>query len=154
MILGDHYGYYRNIWAIRPYDLDTFAKIFFGMQVVYGLVIGMIKITIMFLYLRIFSLCKRITLCVWVTQFVNVSTIIIFLVGLFFACQPLSFYWAHASPVTGTCPDPVDKGGVTPGLNISLDVWMIVLPLFHVWNMKMGWKDKLGVIGMFSLGFL
>lgn len=67
----------------------------------------MIKISIVFLYLRIFrgNLLKYL---VWATQAVNVAVAIIFIVGLFFGCQPLRYYWAFADDTEGTCHDYLD----------------------------------------------
>lgn len=151
---GEHYGYYRNLWSLTIPHLDTFTQVFFGASIVYGFTIGMTKMTIMFLYRRIFRLCAHITLCVWATQALNVAVMVIYTVGLFIACTPLEFYWAFAAPVTGECPDPIDSGGVTPGLNVALDCWMIALPLCYVWKMRVDWRDKVVVVGMFSLGLL
>lgn len=78
----------------------------------------MIKISIVFLYLRIFrgNLLKYL---VWATQAVNVAVAIIFIVGLLIVCQPLPFYWAYADDTQGTCHDYIDESGVYRQYNSS-----------------------------------
>lgn len=79
----------------------------------------MIKISIVFLYFRIFRAQGVLVNYIVVgTQVFNVIIFIIFLVGLFVACRPLIYYWSYAASVTGTCPDPIDRGLVYPILNI------------------------------------
>jgi hypothetical protein len=115
----------------------------------------MIKISIVFLYLRIFRAQGMLVKYVIVaTQIFNIIIFIIFLVGLFVACSPLDYYWSYAAPVSGTCPDPIDRGLVYPVLNIIMDAWLLILPVSQVWTMCLSWRSKLGVLVMFGLGLV
>lgn len=40
------------------------------------------------------------------------------------------------------------------GLNLLLDIWLIILPSHHVWKAVMDQRTKLGVISMFGLGLM
>lgn len=149
------YGYHRNIWTLTIWNIDNFTKIFFCYSILYGLSLAMVKISIVFLYKRIFRAQSRgIQYTIWATQLFNVFIFIIWLIGLFFACRPLDYYWSYASNVTGTCPDPIDGGLVYPILNILMDAWMLVLPMSQIWSMRLSSKSKLGVLIMFSLGLV
>ncbi|GJC87571.1 hypothetical protein ColLi_10409 [Colletotrichum liriopes] len=39
------------------------------------------------------------------------------------------------------------------GLNVALDVWMLVLPAVQIWGLNMRLREKLGYMSMFCLGF-
>lgn len=115
----------------------------------------MIKISIVFLYLRIFrAQGVLVNSMIIVTQIFNITIFIIFLVGLFVACQPLVYYWSYAAPVSGTCPDPIDRGLVYPILNAIMDAWLLILPTSQVWSTSLSWKSKLGVLVMLGLGLV
>ncbi|KAG6361253.1 hypothetical protein INS49_009477 [Diaporthe citri] len=143
LILENHFGYSRNLWTLQIWNIDNFTKAFFAFSLVYAVAHVMIKISIVFLYLRIFR-----------TQAVNVAVAIIFIVGLFIVCQPLPFYWAYADDTQGTCHDYIDESGVYPGLNMFLDVWMIVLPASQLWRLKITRKAKIGIMAMICLGLV
>lgn len=138
---------------MQIWNIDNFTKAFFAFSLVYAVALAMIKISIVFLYLRIFR-GNMLKYLVWATQAVNVAVAIIFIVGLFIVCQPLPFYWAYADDTQGTCHDYIDESGVYPGLNMFLDVWMIVLPASQLWKLKITRKAKIGIMAMICLGLV
>lgn len=77
-----------------------------------------------------------------------------FLIGLFVSCTPLPRYWIYSYDIVGTCSDVWDWGGYYMGLNLLLDIWLIVLPSQYVWKAVMDRRTKLGVIAMFGLGLM
>lgn len=151
----NHYGFLSNIWDLRINRIDDFTKVFFCYSILYSLSLAMIKISIVFLYLRIFRAQGVLVNYIIVgTQVFNVIIFLIFFVGLFVACQPLNYYWSYAAPATGTCPDPIDRGLVYPILNIIMDAWLLVLPMSQIWSMGLSWRSKMGVLAMFGLGLV
>lgn len=138
---------------MQIWNIDNFTKAFFAFSLIYAVTLAMIKISIVFLYLRVFrgNVLKYI---VWATQAVNIAVAIIFIVGLFIVCQPLAFYWAYADSTEGTCHDYIDESGVYPGLNIFLDIWMIVLPASQLWKLKITTKARYGIMSMICLGLV
>jgi hypothetical protein len=40
------------------------------------------------------------------------------------------------------------------GLNVALDVWMIILPMTQLWKIGIKPKKKLGIMSMFGVGAL
>lgn len=153
LILENHFGYSRNLWTLQIWNIDNFTKAFFAFSLIYAIALAMIKISIVFLYLRVFR-GKVLNYIVWATQAVNVAVAIIFIIGLFIVCQPLAFYWAYADDTEGTCHDYIDESGVYPGLNIFLDVWMIILPASQLWKLKITKKAKYGIMAMICLGLV
>jgi len=70
-------------------------------------------------------------------------------------CQPISFAWNGWDKLhKGHC---VGVGEVTLAsalLSITLDLWMLAIPLSQVVRLQMKWKRKLAVALMFALGTL
>lgn len=151
----NHYGFLSNIWDLRITRIDDFTKVFFCYSILYSLSLATIKISIVFLYLRIFRAQGVLVNYIIIgTQVFNVIIFLIFLVGLFVACRPLAYYWSYADPLTGTCPDPIDRGLVYPVLNVIMDAWLLILPMSQIWFMGLSWRSKLGVLAMFGLGLV
>lgn len=70
----------------------------------------------------------------------------------FLLCQPVQFNWDKTIP--GECHNEnlaYLLAGIT---NLIIDVLVVVLPIPMLWGLQMPLTKKIGVIGMFSLGFL
>jgi hypothetical protein len=68
-------------------------------------------------------------------------------------CHPVAFNW-DKSIRRGYCSDTryVYLGaGIT---NLVLDVIVVVLPIPTLIGLKIVWRKKVGIVGMFSLGIL
>jgi len=109
----------------------------------------LVKLAILFLYMRIFStqLFKR-----WATFLVVLVVcfgIIYFCIAMT-TCIPLSALWTG----DGTCRDLTKQeiGSMVP--NIALDACIVVLPMPWLWTLKMRLRDKIWVSFMFSLGIV
>lgn len=153
LILEEYYGFYRNLYTGEIWKIDQATKVFFAFEIVYALALGMTKVSIVFLYLRVFTgvMFRRV---LWATQVFNALVMLSFIVGILVSCKPLEAYWAYASDVEGECPDSWDTSGIYPALNMALDLWMIALPVAQVRKLKMDNKAKIGVLAMFGLGLL
>lgn len=144
----------RNVWTLPPDDIDMFLKIFFAFEAIYVCCLAIIKISICFLYLRIFP-AHRFRVAVWATQFFNVGLVIAFIVADGFQCRPISFFWQgwdgeHA----GYCVNIEAFIYAHAGFNIALDVWMLALPASQIWRLNLSIKKKIQVFAMFGFGIL
>lgn len=85
----------------------------------------------------------------------NVLVIISFIIGIFFACSPLDFFWTYSYEIPGgVCPDVWNGTGSYTALNILVDIWLILLPTQYVWNKLRNPRTRQAAIAMFSLGFM
>lgn len=113
---------------------------------------GTTKIAIVFLYFRILE-GHKIRMLLWATQVANFLIMISFIIALGLSCRPIWAYWAYSYDVDGsTCPDLWDTRGFYTGLNLALDVWIIMVPVYTISRLQLDTKSKLGVISMFCLG--
>jgi hypothetical protein len=71
---------------------------------------------------------------------------------IFTACRPIEAFWN--SRVTDAVCNPPHYFLANQYLAIATDIIMFFLPMPVVWNLKMRWKQKLLLLGLFSLGFL
>lgn len=114
----------------------------------------MFKVSLLCFILRIFP-TKHLRIGAYVGLALSVAYGIAFFFATLFQCSPVSMawnFWDEESP--GRCNDIKMQAWMLAGLNIVLDVYILVLPLYEVWKLKMGMAKKLMLVFMFSLGIL
>ncbi|KAJ4422257.1 hypothetical protein N0V82_003117 [Gnomoniopsis sp. IMI 355080] len=139
----------RSFWQIEQSLFDLFISTMF-----YVLELGFIKISICFLYMRIFpgKIFQRI---MWATQVLIASATAAFFFMGFAQCQPFSAYWTDWDGMrSGRCFNINRYAYAFASVHIALDVLILVLPTIQVWKLNMTWKKKIEVTFMFSFGVL
>ncbi|TQN64807.1 Satratoxin biosynthesis SC1 cluster protein 4, partial [Colletotrichum shisoi] len=150
----EHNGAGRDLWTLSDRQITIYFKAFYALQTLYHSCIDMIKASILFMYLRIFHLPdEKIRVALWVTMGINIlSGLSYIFVGLF-QCQPISLAWTFwTGEATGKCVDIVLLALSHAGINIALDLWMLILPATQVWGMNLAVRKKVAIMAMFSLG--
>ena len=110
------------------------------------------KMSILFLYLRIFSISKVYRCCIWFVMFITFG----YIFGQFwtqaFFCQPIAKYWRPETP--GHCLSLVTMIDLYTSLNFITDLMIFVLPLPMVWRIQLSFQEKAGVLFIFIVGSL
>lgn len=78
---------------------------------------------------------------------------IAFMLLIILECHPASFKWEHWDE-QGECINITLITWICAGINITLDIIVILLPIPQVLKLQLNWKKKAQLIGMFGLGFL
>lgn len=147
-------GLGRNVWTLTPDQVTLFAEYFYIMTVLYFLQVALLKIALLFFYLRIFpnQLIKRL---LWITiAFVAVFGILFVALGIF-QCQPISYSWTKwDGEHQGRCLSINAIAWANAAISITLDIWMLALPLSQIHMLQMDWKKKASVGIMFCVGGL
>ncbi|TDZ33861.1 Satratoxin biosynthesis SC1 cluster protein 4 [Colletotrichum spinosum] len=146
-------GLGRDIWTV-PFDrITAFGYWFFVMEPMYFGQVTLLKMSLLFFYMRIFShnkLCKKL---VWGTIAFNAVFGATFIFVAVFQCRPVSFYWTKwDGEHEGACLDINAIAWANAGISIVLDFWMLALPLSQVRSLNLHWKKKIGVALMFFVG--
>ncbi|KAK2045663.1 hypothetical protein LZ31DRAFT_520436 [Colletotrichum somersetense] len=150
----EHNGAGKDLWTFNHEQIFLFFKIFYALQTLYHLCIDLIKVSIIFSYLRIFHLPdEKIRIVLWVTLVINLLTGLSFLFVSLFRCQPVSLAWTFwTGDAAGKCIDFTYISLSHAGINIALDLWMLTLPVTQIWSMNLARRKKFAVVAMFSLG--
>ncbi|KAF5660679.1 integral membrane protein [Fusarium heterosporum] len=152
-----------EMWYLSDYQVTTGLQasndshvLFFFLEIFYIVTLAIIKSAILCFFLRIFP-DDKFRVMAKCTLVFNALIGIIFFILTFFQTHPLTLFWegwqkkaARRHIVDGTTRLTIPHGG----LNLLLDIWMIVLPLTQLWEVGLKLKKKLGVIAMFSVGIL
>ncbi|KAG4442030.1 hypothetical protein IFR05_002498 [Cadophora sp. M221] len=117
---------------------------------IYVAVLGLVKISILAFYLRIFQLQIPFRVAVYTTiVFIALGSASISFATIF-QCRPVAYFWDK--DLRGTCVDVNALAYANSGLSIVQDFLIIGLPIRVVWNMNLDRKKKWSVAFMFALG--
>ncbi len=147
-------GLGRDIWTL-PYDMVTnFGLFFYVSEVIYFTDLALLKLSLLFFYLRIFP-TAGVRRLLWGTVAFTCTFGTVFVVLAIFQCRPISYYWSKwDNEHSGQCLDNNAVAWANAGISIALDLWMIAIPLHQLRGLSLHWKKKIGVGLMFCVGTL
>ncbi|POS73219.1 CFEM domain-containing protein [Diaporthe helianthi] len=144
----------KPYWALESWQIEGSFIVFFAFEAIYNTCLGMIKISICFFYMRIFQ-SPGFQKVMWGTQIFNILTVLAFFLVGWFQCLPLNYFWkGWDGTQKGECFDINGFAYGHAAVNITIDVWMLILPGTQVWKLNMSFKRKLAVSLMFACGVL
>ncbi len=129
------------------------SQIMMGSMLTYSLTITCVKISLLVLYRRIFNTPAFRTR----SLLVGVACLAWWIVEVFtniFQCRPIAAAFDPASLFTNRCNDLQSYYTGITASNLGLDIILLLLPLHMVWKLQLPIKQRLALIGIFSLGFL
>lgn len=120
---------------------------------IYVVSLGLVKLSILSFYLRIFRHQDWFRAGVYAAIFIMiVGTSIISLLTIF-QCHPVQYFW-NKNIKSGICLDQNALAYANSGLSIAQDLLIIALPIPVVLKMNMDNRKKIGVAFMFAVGGL
>lgn len=147
-------GLGRDLWTLTPEQISSFLKIFWICSVLYTIALTLTKVSICFLYLRLF-LDEKFRRIVWATQVFNFALLVSFIIVSTLQCRPISFYWTGwDGEHHGSCTNLNAAAWAHAAIHIALDIWMLSLPVPQIWRLNMSLERKAAILAMFGLGIL
>ncbi|OAP64664.1 hypothetical protein AYL99_00636 [Fonsecaea erecta] len=125
-------------------------KYFLACQVLYKAAALFAKLSMLFLYLRIFS-SRGFRIAAYIVMFICVGTAIGTIFPTIFACHPIQKAWTPTLP--GKCIWTPGIWYSSSSINIATDVMIILLPVAQIQSLKLPKAQKFGLALLFSLGF-
>ncbi|KAK8006113.1 hypothetical protein PG991_012410 [Apiospora marii] len=145
-------GLGKDIWTLRDDQITDFGKFFYILEILYFTQVSLVKLSLLFFYMRIFP-GRTIRWLLWGTVVFNCLFGLSFSLVAVFQCQPIEFYWKKWDGLQeGTCFDINAMGWSNAAISIALDIWMLAIPLWQLRALKLHWKKKIGVAAMFIVG--
>jgi hypothetical protein len=147
-------GLARDVWTV-PFDhITNFAFWLYVLEIIYFVLIAMIKLTLLFFFLRIFPK-PIIRKLLWATIIFDILYGAAFAITAVFQCQPISHYWTRWDlEGSGKCVNINAFAWTNAIVSIVLDLWMLALPLYEVFQLQLSWRNKISVAMMFMVGTL
>jgi hypothetical protein len=145
-------GLGKDIWTLRPNQITLMLHYFEVVAVLYFTTITLLKLSIIFFYIRIFTTPSAQRL-LWGTAAFTLVWGIVYVIVAIFQCQPISYFWTRWDGLhEGKCLNINAITASNAGLSIALDFWSLGIPLWQLWGLNMHWKRKVGVLVMFCVG--
>lgn len=120
----------------------------------YVAIVPLTKISIIFLYLRIFR-GKSFIYFAYALIAANVAYFLAFEAISIFQCWPINGAWrAWDGSVKATCRNVNLQGWMSATFSIILDVLTLILPLPSLYKLEMSMKKRIQIMMMFSVGVL
>ncbi|CAK7213236.1 hypothetical protein SBRCBS47491_001733 [Sporothrix bragantina] len=145
-------GLGRDVWTLPTANIYRFIEFFYIIEVLYFTDVMLLKLTLLFFYLRIFPSQGVRRIFYGTIGFVIVYGIVFVFMGIF-QCSPISYYWTNwDGQHTGHCLSVNSIGWANAAISIAIDIWMLAVPLWQLRKLRLHWKKKIGVAVMFTVG--
>ncbi|KAH7124879.1 hypothetical protein B0J13DRAFT_598942 [Dactylonectria estremocensis] len=146
------YGFGKDIWTIDFEDITKAGFYFYIQGLFYFPLVSLLKMALLFFYLRIFFIGLAYKL-LWGTIIFNAIYGIVFSFIHAFQCTPMSLFWTRwDGEHHGTCLSANAYTWANASISIALDLWMLAIPLWYVGRLNLNWKKKIGAGAMFVVG--
>lgn len=167
-------GVGQDAWTLPLDNIAKTVRYGYGMGIIYFLQVALTKVVFLLFYLRIFP-GKEVRRVLWAT----ISVCVLFGLGSAIAgvlqCSPVRWWFEGWDYREGTPGGDAtwegwggEGGGRRPGrcinrkafhvaaavVSITIDIWMLAIPLWCIRGLRMGVWKKMGVAGMFAIGML
>ncbi|KAL5601502.1 hypothetical protein BROUX41_002520 [Berkeleyomyces rouxiae] len=151
-----HKAYFGvHIWNV-PIDSDMPDAWMwnFIVQIMYNPILAVVKTSVLLFLMRLGGQKPAIRWSIHALNAFNIMLGIGTFVTVIFQCSPIDFYWEKEgkNPPSGSC---IDMGAFyvsTAALTILTDILVLALPLWIFMGLKMAFKLKVALVGVFSLG--
>ena len=144
-------GYHaETVWKDHPERRVSWAKSLFALQWLYLAGVVLPKMSILFLYLRVFIDRRTRNICFVLTGLI-VANWMAYLLASIFQCWPISYQWDKTIK-GGRCFNQEIWYKTSSVPNIATDVIILVLPIPLVWRLKASRVRKLGLLVIFLVG--
>ncbi|ORY07908.1 hypothetical protein BCR34DRAFT_603713 [Clohesyomyces aquaticus] len=140
-----------------PANLETyrvFLKQYYVLVVLWTPGVGFTKLSVAFLYKRIFA-THRFILAAWTMIWFLVLWILAFTLVALFPCAPIHVYWSgSAAAQDAKCINLPAMYIVNKATNAILDLATLILPIACIYRLQIPLRQKLAIVGIFALGGL
>ena len=148
-------GLGKDVWTLPFQQITEFVRWLYVLEILYFFQMTLLKLTLLFFFLRIFPKGLIRTLIITTITFTGLYGIAFVAVAIF-QCHPISHYWTNWDKEhnDGQCINVNALAWSNAIISIVLDIWMLVLPLYEVFRLQLTWRKKLSVAIMFLVGTL
>ncbi|PGG99037.1 hypothetical protein GX51_06453 [Blastomyces parvus] len=137
-------------WAFGKHKEDVMHLYFFA-QILYKVNIGLTKISILLLYIRVFVRPWFTTTC-WACIGIVTAFTIGTCVSSVFQCSPVAFAFDKSIPGGGKCINMTAFWYANAVFNISTDFIIVGLPVPVIAKLQLPTRTKIALCGVFTVG--
>ncbi|KAK5086256.1 hypothetical protein LTR70_007370 [Exophiala xenobiotica] len=145
-------GLGKDVWTLRFDNITETLKLFTILEKVYTPTTWFTKISILFLYLRLFP-DHELRRTIKIGLGLCAASLVCLELACIFKCWPISYSWTFwDGEHGGKCTSMSGQGWANASVNMFADIAVLILPLPTIWKLKLPIEKKLGIMAMFSVG--
>ncbi|KAI0405459.1 hypothetical protein F4802DRAFT_185863 [Xylaria palmicola] len=141
----------HHVGELQSWHIVRFSQAIFAVQVLYALAVGLVKISITIMLMRIFVTRSVRMAGIAILTLSIIWIIFTILVGLLL-CRPIEKNWNPAAH--GTCGNQYAGFGAVAGLDILNELALVILPIPSVWGLQLDRRYKVALAGVFGAGVM
>ncbi|KAF2197097.1 hypothetical protein GQ43DRAFT_223315 [Delitschia confertaspora ATCC 74209] len=142
-------GMGRHVQSLTMEQGINSLKALFASIMMYNFSLTLIKVSIIFQYLRIAANSYVRLACHILMAFILLNCTQTFLTAVF-SCVPVPKFWDDR--IVGTCVNKPALWFANAGINIVQDIWLIVLPFFILKKLILRTREKVVLMIILGLG--
>ncbi|KAK7722958.1 hypothetical protein SLS57_004814 [Botryosphaeria dothidea] len=150
MMLQVHHGLGKHVWEVSDMEQMDLSKYLYVSVIFYNGAVGLVKISILLQYIRVFATKKMQTACRIVLTLNSMFTIETVIISVF-DCTPIPFFWDKTIK-GGHCVDFGAMWFSHASVNIAFDLIIVILPMPVINSLKLPRRQKIALMGIFALG--
>ncbi|KAL3953836.1 hypothetical protein ACCO45_011792 [Purpureocillium lilacinum] len=155
------HGFGKHIWAAPPEARKVYAQGSFLSGIAFILALVFIKLSVLALFWRLFSVQDSIQAILWILFGVVYAWGFAGLLVVIFQCLPTRSIWERFDPVNPMPPTDYSCGvdlfkfyfGYAV-VNTSTDIVIVLTPFPYIWKLHLPRAQKAAVMAIFALGTL
>ncbi|KAH8666212.1 hypothetical protein BGZ61DRAFT_365547 [Ilyonectria robusta] len=144
-----HQGLGRHSGALTLAETQILLKTLIGAELLYVYVLGLLKMSILFFYNRIFPV-RDMKIGSRICGGVTLAWTLACTLAVLLQCRPMTKMWEPW--LQGTCINTFVMQLVVSFLNILIDSSILLLPMPQIWKLHMKTSQKISLIAIFSVG--
>ncbi|KAL0933237.1 uncharacterized protein CTRU02_212200 [Colletotrichum truncatum] len=143
-------GVGHHIKTLSNFHVERYSKLSFFAQIIYGPVVGLVKLSIIFMLRRVFF-TKRFRIACYVVMGVAVAWMTMPILVALLVCRPLEFNWNRQLP-HGQCGNKTLAYALVGVVDLISDALILALPMRMVYQLRVSRPHKIALAGIFGLG--
>ncbi|KAH9906690.1 hypothetical protein F4778DRAFT_778143 [Xylariomycetidae sp. FL2044] len=138
--------YYAHLASNFPLIL----RVLFAFEMLYLWALAVLKCSVLCFYLRVF-VSRQMQLWTKSAIVFTLAWVVAYTLGFFFICHPVPFQWDPSIP-DGMCGDQITLYSTLIVTNILNDLFVMGLPMWSIWHLRMRNVEKAGITVCLALG--
>lgn len=152
-ILSEPAGVGIHIWDLRQEQVKMVRIWSFATQLTFTWAVSLTKLSILLFYLR-FCTTRAFKISIYCTMAFLVAWTINWTFLVTFQCVPVEAYWRLPKSGDHCIPLQNEMHLLHGSTNLVTDILVLLLPVPTVWSLQMPMRQKLTLIGVFTLGIM
>lgn len=142
-----------HTYDLQPEWKAQYSRFSYGTRAIGSIPFGINKLSMLCFYLRLAPHRNFRIICHLCITYIIIVYSAVSIINIF-GCAPLSGGWSLDPTLHARCITNTGLYYFTAYNNTMLDILLLVLPIPIVLQLRLGWRVKLCLVGMFTMGFL